>query len=255
MSATGALAKRSIIGTLRQPAVLVPSIFFPLFFAALNSASFERTTRLPGFPVVRSFLDFMLAATVVQGVLFGGTGGGTDMAVDIQDGFFDRLLTAPVPRWTLLVGRLAGSAVLGAVQGVVFTVALMAFGARLQGGVAAFVVIVLVGMVLALAIGGFGLALALRTGSSESVQASFPVFFISLFLSSAFFPRNLMHGWFKTAAGINPLSWLIEGLRNLVINGWAVRYVVNSLAVAAALAVVSIVVSSLALRRRLRGMW
>jgi ABC-2 type transport system permease protein len=84
------------------------------------------------------------------------------------------------------------------------------------------------------------------------VQASFPVFFITLFLSSAFFPRNLMHGWFRAAAGVNPLSWMIEGLRNLVIRGFAFRYVAESLAVAAALAVLSIAVSSLALRRRLR---
>ncbi len=201
-----ALARRSVTGTLRQPQSYLPSFFFPLLFAALSTASFGRSTALPGFPKVHSFLDFAVATTVVQGVIFGGTLGGNDMAVDIEDGFFDRLVASPVARSSIAIG-----------------------------------------------IGGLGVTLALRTGSAEAVQASFPVFFISLFISSAFFPRQLMHGWFKAVATINPLSFLVEGLRHLVITGFAFKPLLQSLAVVLALVLLSLGAASLALRRRLIG--
>jgi ABC-2 type transport system permease protein len=248
-----ALSRRSVVNTIRQPQYVIPSLFFPLFFAALNVASFNKSTRLPGFPPVSSFLDFMLAATVVQGVLFGATGGGNDMAVDIQDGFFDRLVASPVPRWTILVGRLGGAAALGAVQASLFTGIMVVFGATIRGGIPGFLGILLVSVVLAVAIGGFAVALALRTGSAEAVQASFPIFFISLFMSSAFFPRQLMHGWFKAAATLNPISWMVEGLRNLVIRGFDIGQLGRALAVAGAMGVVSITLASLALRSRVRA--
>lgn len=246
-----ALARRSVVGTARQPEAVFPSLFFPLFFAALSTASFQRTTRLPGFPKVDSFLDFLLAATVVQGVLFGSTAGGNDMAVDIQDGFFDRLVASPVPRPVILVGRLAGTAVQGAVQAAAFMGVLTLFGASVKGGLPAVVTIIVVSAVLAVAVGGFAVALAVRTGSSEAVQAAFPVFFIALFISSAFFPRELMNGWFKAAASANPLSWMIEALRRLTIEGFSVADALEALAVVGALAVVSISLAGKALRTRL----
>jgi ABC-2 type transport system permease protein len=246
-----ALARRSVVGTLRQPQSYLPSFFFPLLFAALSTASFGRSTALPGFPKVHSFLDFAVATTIVQGIIFGGTLGGNDMAVDIEDGFFDRLVASPVARSSILIGRLAGSAVIAGVQTVLFTAVLLAFGARIQGGVGAFVAILVIGMLLAVGVGGLGVTLALRTGSAEAVQASFPVFFISLFVSSAFFPRQLMHGWFKAVATANPLSWLVEGLRHLVITGFAFKPLLQSLAVVLALVGLSLLGASMALRRRL----
>jgi ABC-2 type transport system permease protein len=246
-----ALAQRSIIGTMRQPQSYLPSFFFPLLFAALSTAAFGRSTALPGFPKVHSFLDFAVATTIVQGIIFGGTLGGNDMAVDIEDGFFDRLVASPVARSSILLGRLAGSAVIAAVQTVLFIGVLMAFGARVEGGVAAVVALLVIGMLLAVGVGGLGVMLALRTGSAEAVQASFPVFFISLFISSAFFPRQLMHGWFKAVATVNPLSWLVEGLRHLVITGFAFKPLLQALGVTLGLVALSLFGASLALRRRL----
>lgn len=245
-----ALARRSVLGTARQPEAIFPSLFFPLFFAALSTASFQRTTRLPGFPKVDSFLDFLLAATVVQGVLFGSTAGGNDMAVDIQDGFFDRLAASPVPRPVILVGRLAGTGVLGAVQATAFMGVLTLAGASVKGGLPSVVAIIVVSTILAVAVGGFSVALALRTGSSEAVQASFPVFFITLFISSAFFPRELMNGWFKAAASANPVSWMIEALRRLVIEDFSFADAAEALVIVLGLAVVSISVAGMALRAR-----
>jgi ABC-2 type transport system permease protein len=184
-------------------------------------------------------------------VLFGAVGGGADMATDIEDGFFDRLLASPVSRSAILLGRLAGAAALAAFQCAVFVGVLVASGARIKGGPAGLIAIFVCGILLAVGSGGMALALALRTGSAEAVQASFPIFFVFQFLSSAFFPRTLMSGWFKSVATLNPLTWLIESLRNLVISGLTLLDVARPLLVALALCVLSISLSNLALRRRL----
>jgi ABC-2 type transport system permease protein len=247
------LSRRAIFAVLRQPQVLVPSIFFPLFFAALNAAAFDRiTSQQPAFAAqFDSFLDFLLPATVLQGVLFGSTQAGTEMANDIENGFFDRLLASPVSRTSILVGRLAGGAVLGAAQALFFTGVLVAFGARLHGGIGALLVLVVCSALLGIGIGGFGVMLGIRTGSAEAVQGSFPLIFVLMFTSSAFFPRELMTGWYEVVARYNPISWILEALRDLISIGWSSGDAVVAIAVSAAIAAGSVALSLRALRRRL----
>jgi ABC-2 type transport system permease protein len=250
-SHSAALSRRSILGIFRQPQVIFPSMFFPLFFAALNSAAFDRTTNLPGFPPVESFLQFLLPATIMQGVLFGSTSAGNEMAVDIQNGFFDRLLASPVSRTSILIGRLAGAGALGVLQTLVFMAVLWPFSADVRGGPAAMVVLCVTGGLMAMGVGGLGLALALRSGSAEAVQNSFPLVFISLFMSSAFFPRQLMEGWYKAVASNNPLSWLIEALRHQVVVGFDAGEAATAIGIALAVCGLSMVVAGGQLRRRL----
>ena len=246
------LSRRSVLGTLRQPASWIPGLVFPLLIAAVNSAAMGRSTALPGFPDVESFLQFLLPATLIQGVLFGGIIGGSDVALDIQDGFFERLLASPVARSSILVGRLAGAAVLGAIQATLFATIFVIFGADVAGGLAALAVLIVVGMLLAVAVGGLAAAIGLRTGSQEAVQNSFPLVFVLLFLSSAFFPTTLMSGWYQTAAEANPLSWLIDAARQLVITGFSWSDAATAVGLALVFAGVGVVAANLALRRRLR---
>jgi ABC-2 type transport system permease protein len=252
-SATFVLGRRALVSTARQPATWVPGLAFPLLIAAVNSASLGRTTGLPGFPDVDSFLQFLLPATLIQGVTFGGIIGGADMAVDIQGGFFDRLLSSPVPRTAILVGRLVGSMVLGLVQAVVFMGVFMLFGVRIAGGAPAMLTLMVMGMLLALAIGGFAAGVGLRTGSQEAVQNFFPLVFVALFISSAFFPTALMNGWFRWAAEHNPVSWLINGARDLVITGFSWSDAGAALGIAAVLAAITISFAGAQLRRRLKA--
>ncbi len=254
MSAAGviSLSRRSTLNTLRQPQMWVPSMVFPLIFTAINTAAMGRATHLPGFPG-DSFLDFAVATAVLQGVLFGATAGGSDMAVDIQDGFFDRLVSSPVSRPAIVLGRLAGAGVLAAVQSLVFMGVLSAFGADIRGGAAAVVTIAATAMLLAAGVGGVTVAIALKTGSSEVVQATFPVLFISLFTSSAFFPRELMSGWFGAVASANPLSFMVESMRALILQGFDTADAARALGIVAALAAASLMMCLAALRSRLDG--
>jgi ABC-2 type transport system permease protein len=251
LSQTLAMSKRSIIAIVRQPALVIPSLIFPLFFAALGTSSFGRAVRLPNFPKVDNFLDFSLAGTIIQGVLFGSVTGGAALATDIEMGFFDRLLATPTSRVSILVGRLAGAALFGAFQALVFILILLPFGVTIRAGVPGFFIIVLCGGLTGMAIGGFTAAIALKTGSSEAVQGSFPLLFIGLFFSSAFFPRQTMQGAYKVIANINPISHLVEGLRGLVTDGLTAEHVAAALLIPLAIGAFSIALAMRTLYSRL----
>jgi ABC-2 type transport system permease protein len=201
---------------------------------------------------VDSLLAFLLPASITQSVLFGGLTAGSDTATDIQTGFFDRLLASPVARSSILVGRLMGASVTGALQAVTFILVYGAFGVRVAGGPAGALSLVAFAMVLALVIGGFAAMLALRTGSAEAVQNVFPVTFIGLFISSAFFPTQAMTGVYRSIAERNPITWMIDGMRVQVIEGFDASEVARSVAIAAALAALAIYGANRALQSRLR---
>ena len=245
---------RSIRNSLRNPTAYIPGLIFPLMLAAVYSAQFQRALGLPGFPEVDSFLDFILPASMLQSVAFGATAAGSDLALDIENGFFDRLLSSPVARPTILVGRLVGSAVEAALKFVILLAIFMVFGARVAGSWGAIVAFLMVSIVLAMAIGGMSLVLALRTGSQEAVNASFPLVFSVLFISSAFFPTELMTGWYRTVAELNPITWIIDPLRRLIIIGWDWSDALTAVGITTALAVATMAWATRALRARLASL-
>lgn len=250
---TLALAKRSTLELFRQPALVVPSIVFPLFFSFLGNSSFGKTTSLPGFPKVNSYLQFQLAGTITQGVLFGSVTGAAALATDIENGFFDRLLASPTSRLSILFGRLAGSVLFGALETAVFVLVLLPFGADVSAGLPGIIAMIISGALIALAVGALMSSVALKTGSSEAVQGTFPLLFILLFFSSAFFPRETMSGTYKTIAGLNPISHLVEGLRALSLEGFSVSATARAILVPMAIAIVALYIASRQLNARLRA--
>lgn len=251
---TAALARRAVVGTLRTPQALFPSLFFPLVLMAIFTASFAAAPgRIPGFPPVRGFLDFALSGAVLQGILIGGTVAGAAFALDIEGGFFDRLVASPASRSAILAGRLAGGVALALAQTVLFLGVGIAFGARVQGGAAGVALLLVLAGLLAVAVSGLGIVLALRSGSSEAVQGTFPLFFALLFFSSAFFPRETMTGWFRTVADVNPISHLVEAMRAQVISSGETRTTLIGLGIAVALAAIAVAACFQAFRGRLRG--
>ena len=214
---TASLARRSIVGRLRQPAVLAPSFVFPLFFAALSSSSYSRVKHAPGFPKVDSFLQFGLAGAILQGAFFGAISGASDLATDIEQGFWERLIASPVARTSIVVGRLTSATCLGGIQAAVFTGLLAIFGVRVRGGIVGVIGIVVAASLVALFVAALMSAVAIRSGSPEVVQGMFPLVFILMFLSSTFMDRHLMHGWCRSLVNINPISSIAEGMRSFII--------------------------------------
>ena len=230
----------------------MPGLVFPLFFTAVNAAALTRTQNLPGFPEVDSYLSFLLPATLIQGLMLSSTTAGNDLAIDIQDGFFDRLLASPVNRVALLLGRLGGAAVYGAVLTVVFTAILYLFGATIQAGVPGLLVLMFSSALLSTGIGAFSMAIAFRKGSVEEVNGYFPIFFTLVFMSSAFFPPELAGGWFETVASVNPVSWLVNGTRHLVIFGWHWPGALQAIGVSSGIMVLGVASAVRGLKKRLK---
>jgi ABC-2 type transport system permease protein len=247
----GAVAGRSIKRTLRQPAMSVPPLVFPVALMLVNSAGLEPSTLLPGFPTT-SFLAFALAVPFIQGALFATMNAGTELARDIQTGFLNRLSLTSLRGSALLAGHLAGVVVLGIAQAVFYIAVGLILGVSFASGPAGIVVLLIFSALVALGFGALGAFLALRTGTGEAVQSMFPLLFVFLFISSMNTPRDLIAvDWFRFLASINPVSYLIECVRSLIITGWDARALALGFGIAMIIAVVSLVLSAWALTRRM----
>jgi len=245
------LARRSVVRTVRQPANVISPLIFPMMLLAVNSGGLKAETRLPGFPT-HSFVAFALAVPFIQGALFATMNAGTDLARDIQTGFLNRLSLTPMRGVALLTGQLGGVVVMGAVQAAFYLIVCYIVGVRLASGAAGVLVLFAFAILISLGFGALGAFAALRTGSGEAVQSLFPVFFVFLFLSSMNIPRNLIQvTWFRDVATANPVSYLLEGVRSLIIIGWNPEALALGFGVASILTVVALVCASWALRVRM----
>ena len=245
------LGRRSVVRTLRQPANVIAPLVFPLLLLAVNTGGLRAATKLQGFPTT-SIVAFLLAVPFIQGALFATMNTGTDLARDIQTGFMNRLALTPMRDIALLLGQLGGTVVLGLLQGVVYIAVGYACGVRFESGPLGLLVLIVFYTLVVLAFGALGLFAALRTGSGEAVQGLFPAFFVFLFLSSMAIPRDLMAvDWFRWVATANPVSYLIEGVRSLIVVGWDAQALALGFGVATAIAAVAIALAAWALRERL----
>src|SRR3954462_9324031 len=248
---SGLLVRRSVIRTLRQPANLVFSFAFPLILLAVNSGGLSSATKLPNFPA-DSYLTFALAVPFVQGALFAANSAGTNIAQDIESGFLSRLSLTPLTRGGLLAGQLAGVVALGLAQAVVYLIVGEIAGADWQAGPLGVPALLALSVLVTLGFGTLRAFAALRTGSGEAVQGLFPLMFVLLFLSSNALPRNLIEqDWFRTIATYNPVSYLLEAIRSLLITGWDAEALALGFGCAIAIAAVGIWLSSRALRTRM----
>jgi ABC-2 type transport system permease protein len=247
----GQLARRSVLRTLRQPAQIVPALIFPLFLLAVNSGGLKSATDLPGFPT-DSYITFALAVPFMQGALFSVMNAGTDLARDIETGFLNRLALTPLRGAALLSGLLAGAVVLGLVQAAVYLSVGLIAGAELAAGFGGALVIVALSVSITVAFGSIGLLAALRTGSGEAVQGLFPVFFVFLFLSTMALPLNLLQtDWFHAVASVNPISYLLQAFRSLLIEGWNIGDLALGFGIAATVLAIGMFAASAALKTRL----
>jgi ABC-2 type transport system permease protein len=224
---------------------------FPLMLLAINSSGLESATALPGFPT-DSYFQFALAIPFVQGALFSANSAGTNVANDIESGFLNRLALTPLRRVALMLGQLAGILALGLIQAVTFVMVGVLFGDGIAAGVAGALVIVALSLLISLGFGTIGAFAALRAGSSEAVQGAFPLLFAALFLSSMALPRNLIEtDWFRTVADWNPVSYMLEAIRSLVIVGWDGEALALGFACAGGVALIALIAASSALRTRM----
>ncbi len=247
-----ALAGRALRIQLRRAQFLIPAFLLPLVLLAVVASGTSAAQNLPGFPTTGAYIGFVVGGTLMQGALLAGITAGIAVAGDIEGGFFDRLLAAPVHRASLVLGRVSGTAVLGAGQACVFLTVAFAFGARYEGGVPGVVFAVLLASLTAAGASGLAAAIALRTGSLSLLQNLFPLVFVLLFTAPAFFPRELLNPTLRTIAEYNPLTYVVEGIRAALHDDRALGDPLTGLLAALGFAVFAIALALLAMARRMR---
>jgi len=246
-----AVAHRSVTRTLRQRGLLVFPVLFPLILFAINGSALSAATHIHGFPV-SNYRDFALALPFIQGALFVSISAGTDLARDVETGFFNRLALTPLRGSALLVGQLGGAFVVASIQSIVYLLVGIATGVGIRAGVGGAVVLLALSTLISFGFACLGCQIALRFGSGEAVQGIFPLLFVLVFLSSSSLPRNLIKtDWFREVATYNPVSYLIEGVRSLIITGWDGEALALGFGFAAALAVIALALAERAMRTRL----
>ncbi len=248
----GQLGRRSIRQTFRRPQLAAPLVVFPTILLAIQTAGAGRAVDLPQFPEVNGFLDFMLAGAMMQACMLAGNTGAIALALDIEMGFDDRLLAAPVSRYSLLLGRLMGTAVMGLLIAAWFIVIGLVFGVQFQSGILGVAWIFGCVATTAVAFGAIAASIALRTGKASVVQGLFPLIFVVLFLSTAFFPDNLMLQPAASIAKYNPLSFVVDGMREPIISGFSGSHTLRALASMAGFLLIGFTLSTFALKSRLK---
>jgi ABC-2 type transport system permease protein len=249
----GALSMRSLRQAFRRPQFLAPIVIFPSLFLAVNVGGAGRATEIPAFPEVAGFLDFELAGAIVQSTMLAAVSGGIALALDIESGFMDRLIASPISRTAIVVGRLATTAVMGVLAGIWFVSIGLIFGAEVKGGVLGVLLVIALSAACASAWGGFGAALALRSGTASVVQGIFPLVFVIIFLSSAFFPGNLLLEPAKSISDWNPMSFIAEAMRDPIVSDISAEPLLEGLAAIAGLMALGAALSVWGLRKRLAG--
>ena len=173
--------------------------------------------------------------------------------LDVQDKYFDRLLLTPVRRTAILLGHMAADVAVAAALTVPIITLGLILGVRFQGGPIGVFVFISIASLWSLAFAGFGYAIALKTGNPAAVNSSFLLFFPFLFLTSSYVPRSQLSGWLDTVAGINPVTYILGGLRSLVLEtGWQWTELAQALLAIGIVGAVSMSLCFAALRGRIR---
>jgi ABC-2 type transport system permease protein len=249
LAGVGPLARRSIVRILRRPPVMVTGLLFPLIlFGFIDGGLGGIAPQLPGFPTT-SYTTFALALTFAYCGIYATTVAGAQLGEDIQTGYVRRVSMTSLSGVTLMLGLLAGTILFAIFQACVLLAIGLALGAHVQAGVGGALAIVALVALFALAFGSMGMVLALRTGSGHAVQGLFPLLMALFFLSSISLPRDILRaGWFRTVADFNPITYVIEAPRSLLVLGWNARALELGIAIAGSIAVTAILSAAASLR-------
>ncbi|MBE2196872.1 MAG: ABC transporter permease [Anaerolinea sp.] len=246
------LTWRNLVVTFRTPAEIIPSFIISAFFLFVYNASLGDAARfLPGLSG-NSYLGFILPVSVVSAALSGAGIAGFAIVRDIESGYFDKLMLTPVRRVALLMGAILNSAIILVMQtGLVVVIGLL-MGLQPATGLLGTLAALSIALLIGVAFAGFTVGVALRTGSAGATQGATFMFFPLTFLTATFVPVTLLSGWIKTAAQLNPITYILEAMRALLNEGWQGSVLLNGVLACVVLGVVTFSFAMSSLRARTR---
>ena len=242
------IAGRALRGVPRELETVIPPIFIALFFFVVNIGTLQSITErhINGFDIKA----FMLPTAILIGVT--GVSRAGSLVLDIQDGYFDRLLLTPVRRLAILMGHMVADVAVACLLTVPILLLALALGVGIQSGPVGVVVFIAMAGLWSLAFAGFGYAIALKTGNPAAVNSSFLLFFPFLFMTSSYVPRGQLTGWLNGIAAWNPVTYVLEGQRSLVTHGWQWADLGKALLAISVVGLLSMSLCLVALRGRTR---
>ncbi|MGH9150377.1 MAG: ABC transporter permease [Acidimicrobiales bacterium] len=218
-----ALAQRAIREIGRTPEQLFPTVFIPLFFLVVNVGQAGRVfpSGATSFLGGQNYAAFQLPSAMLLAASFGGA--ALYLVEDIEGGYFDKLRAAPVSRTAIVLGRLVAEGAKSAAISALIVLAGLPFGVSIASGAVGFVLLLLLASGWAVVFSGFIQLIALKTRSAAATQSGSLVFFPLLFLTPNFVPRELLTRPMEVAATFNPVTYILEGLRSLILedHAWA----------------------------------
>ena len=220
MSASVALVlwRRSLNEVLRVRGALLPATIAPVVFLLGMSGQFGRLTGLDGFPT-DSYMSWIVPLSCLQGAGFAGAATGSNLARDIEQGWFDRLLVSPVPRPMLILGPILGGITRSLVPATVVLLVGLAIGAEITGGVYGLVALYVACIGFCAAAGLWGIYMALRFRTQQAGPLMQQGVFLGVFLSTAYTPEVLLRGWLAEVAPYNPVTYVLELARQATVRG------------------------------------
>jgi len=246
---TTLLTIRALREAVRQPANEVVNAFIPIFFYFVTIAGLGNVAA-NAFGV-EDYKGFQIPVAVLQGSAAVAGGSGLAMTLDIQSGYLEKLLLSSTPRFAIVLGRMLADAIKAMLLTIVIVALALLYGSGFESGPLGVVVLVFAAGGFALAYAGMGMAIALKTGSPQAAQAGFVIFFPLLFLAPTFAPIDVFADWLEFTARMNPVTYLLAGMRSLILGGWEFDELAKGGAAVAGIAAVTFTLTALALRGRM----
>lgn len=213
------LSIRNIKLIWRPIMALIPSLFMPIFFFVVNSLSLTAFSQVPGFPDV-SYKDFIAPVAIFTAIFFSAGNAGIELVQDIEGGYFKKLIIMPINKLTIVASKLTEVAVQAVMQGLIMLVLLLLWGVQFESGALGVLTIFGILILFAMAWSCIGMIIALRTQNARLVQSMFLLVFPLLSITTSAAPRELLPATFRTATDYNPVTYIIEAIRALTLNGF-----------------------------------
>ena len=202
-----------------QPMAVIGPLVTAAFMFLLFGAPLEGIIGLPGFPT-DNYMAFFTAMVLVMTMVFSGSDIAFSALTDILSGYFDKLLLAPINRFSILMGIVLVAATRALAQVLIILVIAILLGVTFQGGVIGILAVMIAATLFGVASAFLGLTIALKTQSVQVTQSSWLLFMPIAFMTTAFMPKELLSGWFKVAVTINPVDYILTGIRAIIIEDW-----------------------------------
>ena len=249
MTQAWVLGKRALREAWRTPEALVPTLFIPLFFLVVNVGQAGKIfpAQSTGFLKGQGYGAFQLPASLLLAASFGTA--ALFLVEDIEGGYFDKLRSAPIPRTSIVLGRLIAELAKGLLIATLIVALGLVFGITVASGVIGFVLLVVMTALWSVVFVGFMQLIALKTRSAAATNSGGLVFFPLLFLTPNFVPRDMLTRPMEVAASLNPVTYVMEGLRSLILEDLVWSKILPAFAVVAVCGAVMLALNVRMIRR------